>query len=490
MLEAFKSSRLFSRVNLAVWSPKMDVLAVLYDDSLDHVEFRRMDWTKVNSISIKNDSVNHLCFSPNGRMICLSTLNRKLLIYNVEDTVLLSSNTFQSGITAIAVGSFGSGNIFAISFDDGSISIFFGFHLALCHFQLEQSAKEMSFFENELYILLEDMKTVQRYSLPFLDNSSSILYIVSETISSFWILQQRIENSLDKVNENWNMLKNDIKPILKHLPSITNSILLHGITPSDLSTEQLPKIKKIVFHSLNEIVVLYTDVIIPSFLEIGECKSKLNAAEEFSSNDLGLKLTNLSSNSYLPKCFDILDQLHLFKECFESLFEFLSGADLITTMDKYHLQPHMMVNFIKNLDFSFDLTFSDLESKPISTPIHIPQEHSSTLIDGRFSTLNGQFLCSLSNKTVVTYDLHREEQKEYPFEDFVVYSYPFPDGCVGCFIQDEEQVRFIMMGSDDESFNGLPISDVSSFIVSNRRIALVVSPENFFSVVDLESVQE
>ena len=199
-LSKLSSSRLKSPIILSEWSSTIDVIALTYSNYPDVIELRRMDWTKVNSIKLETN-VSLFCFDSNGRNLCVATDDKRLSLYSIESCQLLSSNSFDSEITAICFGKYYCIDITAIACEDLFLYVLSGFHLMLCKIKLPLAAIKLTLDGLNLFAVLEDYVTISHFKLDSLEDNFAVIQLASKNLSEYWNNYQVIQSKMKLINE-------------------------------------------------------------------------------------------------------------------------------------------------------------------------------------------------------------------------------------------------------------------------------------------------
>ncbi|OHT14725.1 hypothetical protein TRFO_02980 [Tritrichomonas foetus] len=484
MLESISTTSLSSPIKLAEWSPKMDIIAITYHDAPETIELRRMDWTKVNSITLDYQATV-ICYTPNGRMICVGTADNKLQLFGIEDCKVISSMVFDNEITAVSIDECNEISITAVGFADGTVSLFSDFHFALCQYHLIQPAIKITLCDTEVFLLHEDHQNVSHFSITFIESDSALIKSTSKAFSSYWMHYHTIDNAVNKLNERWNQIWEESASFTSHNEDIARCFLL-GKNPPELSTEvHITRISKSIAHEFSEIQNLLANDIIPSFIELDKTIEQIKAAIEMSSK-LDISLYFDSSKSQIQNCLTMMENFRRLSNCFNALFGYLlNPASVISELAKANVSTNEFTDFLINYFHKFDLLDISIGQSPESKPIFEATHKADILLPARFSNVSKE-KCSCIGQTLSVYDLKEQEETTYQVSGQPLAAYPFSDGCVGCFFESGGSVYFKMFEDENESQAEVSLEDSAVFFISPRRIALVQSTEMFASVVDLE----
>lgn len=512
MLESISTTSLSSPIKLAEWSPKMDLVALTYLNSPETVELRRMDWTKVNSITLDSLAIA-ICFNPDGRMICIATSDNKLLLYNIEDSHVLTSMIFYNEITTVTIDDCNGISITAVGFSDSSVFLFSDFHFSLCRFELTQPAIKISLCENEIFCLHEDHKTVACFTLPFIESDAPFIKATSKAFSSYWMHYHKIEKSSAQLADIWNQIWEESSNFTSHSEDLARKFLL-GQSPPTLATEvHLSRLHKSISHEFVEIQNILSQDIILSFIELDKATEQIKAALDMSTT-LRINLGSDSSKQQIHNSLTMLDNFRRLSKCFDALFAFLINSDSQNGADQTHqnqaqnqenqetqaydflikssVTQSEFADFLVNYLHKFDLLDISIGEPPESEPVFQAVHKNDIELPYRFSYVNKE-KCACIGPKLVLYDLKENEQKQFDVNGQTLAAFPFGDGDVGCFYEDDGKIMFLMVSNigDDESEPTQSSAEVSLenstvFFISPRRIALVESTELFASVIDLE----
>ena len=462
----------------------MDIIAIVYRDSQETVELRRMDWVKVNSITL-SQPVTSICFSPDGRTICIATSNNAYL-YEIEHSKLLSSKQFDSEITCIYVGECNSMTITVIGFEDSTVSIFSDFHYAMSQFILPLPAMKFSLSDTALFALQDDGMTVSRFDMPFIINKSSIIRPTSEALSSYWVYKQTIDNAWAKLGDMWKRVWDEAEMFTPYRTELAKGFLC-GIDPPEISTEvHRERVCKTMQNELHQIRELVANEIIPAFIGLNKATEKLKAALTMSQST-GISVPSGGFAAQLKGCLVIIENSARLEKCFTALFEYLKdshGAVLPMSSTEF---ADFLVNYIS----PFDLPDIGIQEHPSSQPIFEMESKGDFPLPGRLSSVTGsKWVCIGQNVEVL--DLLTGEKQEYDVDGHPLAAYAFMDGDeeVGCFYENGGKASFKMFNGEDENGHDVGLVDATVFVISPRRIAFVQSTQLFCSVVDLATVDE
>lgn len=502
MLESFKSGQLSDAILFAKWSGKMDVIAICYAQSETKIELRRMDWTKVNSISISSPA-QHFCFSPDGKTLLVATTSRELFQFDIETAKLISSTLFSTDITCISYAQTNGINVFAVGNSDNTITIYSDIHFALCNCPLDGgNAEEISIHDGNVYVLLDDMVTVKSFELPFLSNNAELIKTVSSSVNTFWINNQKIENSIVEFDELWKTLWNESKEITENARSFAKSFLLGLPLDNQFSENHLQHLEKQVETTIEQLRDVIASDIVPSFIEMDKASKEIIMAVQFSPKEIGIQIDFQPSTENIKQCLARLETLTQISNCFKATFEYLQGkSPVLEILEKYNILSGNYVEFLAKYCNQFkiqEIEPIEIVSSIMSSPTFAAQSKGTITINGNFSSLNYSFVSSIVENKATIINLATSEEVEYSTNSQMTLAYPFEDGCVGCFSQNDSKSYFTMFGRESEEEGEEPdttpleilLTDVIAYIVSNRRIALVQSSTSYFTVVDLESVAE
>ncbi|KAK8899762.1 hypothetical protein M9Y10_002084 [Tritrichomonas musculus] len=513
MLESISTTSLSSPIKLAEWSPKMDLIALTYLNSPETVELRRMDWTKVNSITLDSLAIA-ICFNPDGRMICVATSDNKLLLFNIEDSHVLTSMTFYNEITTVTIDECNGISITAVGFSDSSVFLFSDFHFSLCRFELTQPAMKISLCENEIFCLHEDHKTVTCFTLPFIESDAPFIKSVSKAFSSYWMHYHKIEKSSAQLIDLWNQIWEESSQFTPHNEDLARRFLL-GQTPPELATEvHISRLHKSIAHEFTEMQNILAQDIIVSFIELDKATEQIKAALDMSTK-LRINLGSTTSKKQIHNSLTMLDNLRRLSKCFEALFAFLvksqnntqqaqsqqtpnqTNQDNQETQNYYFLTKTNVsrsefADFLVNFFHKFDLLDISIGEPPDSDPVFQAVHKNDIELPYRFSYVNKE-RCTCIGPKLVLYDLKQNESKQYDIAGQALAAYPFGDGDVGCFSESDGKAIFTMIsnceeeeGQTNQASAEVSLENSTVFFISPRRIALVESTELFASVIDLE----
>ena len=505
MLDSFKSGQLNDTILFAKWSGKMDVIAFCYINNENKIELRRMvDWVKVNTFSLPSAAQN-VCFSPDGKSIIVSTISREILQYDIETAKLISSTILPKDITCIAYNQSNGINILAVGNSDNTVAVFSELQFALCTFPLDgQNAEEISISEGKIYVLLEDLKTVMSFSLPFIEEESELIQKTSQSILSFWINCQKVDNSIAEFDEIWKSLWTEVKEITQYMPNIVRSFLLGDKLETPFSENHIQHLQKQVKNSLEQLTDVIASNIVPAFVKIDKASEDIIKAIKTAPKDLGIQIDYNSSTEQIQQCLARLEMITMISNCFDALFEFLStdAMHTYTVLDNLGVSTGIFSEFLTKYCKFFDIQ----EIMPIevtcsinSVPTYEAKKEVTSEIKGNFSIMNYSYVSSLEGNKATILNLDTQEANEYSTKDEITLAYPFQDGSVGIFSHEGSKTLFTMFGGDEgeeEEEAGEPtprevlLTDVTSIIVSNRKIAFVHSSTSFFTIVDLVPVDD
>ena len=226
---------------------------------------------------------------------------------------------------------------------------------------------------------------------------------------------------------------------------------------------------------------------------------------------------NLGSTSYkeqIHNSLTMLDNFRRLSKCFDALFYFLINSDSQNSADQSH-QPQSptqdnqesqacdflmksnvtqseFADFLVNFLHKFDLLDISIGEPPESEPVFQAVHKSDIELPYRFSYVNKE-RCACIGPELVLYDLMQNKQKQFEVNGQTLAAFPFGDGDIGCFYEDDGKIMFMMVSNiDDEesevtqSSAEVSLENSTVFFISPRRIALVESTELFASVIDLE----
>ena len=473
MLESISTTSLSSPIKLAEWSPKMDLIAVTYHDSPEIIELRRMDWTKVNVINI-GSAATTICYSPDGRMICVSSMDNKLLLFGIEDGRLLSSMTFYNEITTVTIDECNGISITAVGFADASVSLFSDFHFSLCHFNLVQPAIKISLTNDEIFLFHEDHRSVSHFKLPFINTDSLLIKSTSKAFSAYWMHYHIIENAIRRLNELWNQIWEESALFSSKKNEIAKSFLL-GQNPPELSTEvHIGRLLKSISHEFTEIQNLLSKDIITSFLEIDKSIEQITAALDMSTK-LEIKIRSETSKQQIQNCLTMMENFRKLSHCFDALFGYLLNPNsVLNELTKASISNIEFADFLVNYFSKFDLLDISIgpspESKPVFEALHINEFD----LPNRFSTVNKE-KCTCIGQTLSLFDLNKKEETVFDVDGQPLAAYSFSDDCVGCFYESEGKVLFRMFNGDNDASAEVSLENAAMFFISPRKIALVQS---------------
>ena len=482
MLEVISSSRTSSVISLAEWSPKMDIIALVYRDSPDCVELRRMDWVKVGSINLDIPATS-ICFSPNGRTLCIAAVNH-VYLYEIENSKLLSSTHFECAITCVHMGEYNGMTITIIAFEDANVSLFCDFHYALSQFAITLPAIGLSFCETSLFVLEEDGMTVLQFDMPFILTQYSLIKHTSEVLSSYWVHFQTIENAKTKLSNLGKRIWEEVSLLTSHADEIARSFI-SGTDPPELSTEvHRARIHKIMEQEFHEMKVLIAKEIMPSFMGLDKASQQLKAAIAMRPRT-GITLEAVGSERQLKDCIVALENLNRLEKCFGALFEYLRDSRTAVLPISNAEFADFLVNFLPG----FDLPDLSIKSVPKSSPIFEMEANGNFQLPGRFSSVSGSRCVCVSEK-VQLIDFMTKERWEYPVGGHPLAAYAFNNQEIGCFFENSGKASFVVLNSEDDTAREVGLADATIFVISPRRIAFVQSSQLFCSVVDLAPVDD
>lgn len=498
MLESYSTTALTSAIQLAEWSPTMDLIAITYANSPEIIELRRMDWTKVNSISL-NSSATAMCFNPNGRMICAATADNKLLLFGIEETRILSSMSFDTEITTVAMDECNGIQITAVGFADATVSLFSDFHFALCQIHLYLPAVKISLCDEDIYFLHEDHLTVSCFSLPFLKTDASLIQATSSAFSSYWMHFHTIENATAIISSKWKQIWEDSSLFVPHNEKIARCFLL-GQNPPELSSEvHLTRLQKSICNEFADIQKLFSQDIVPSFIALDKATRQIEAAAEMSGK-LKVQLKSISSNAQIHNSLTMMENFRKLSNCFDAFFAYLIGSlsaqpntgnisqSTYEILDNYKISATEFGDFLVNYFHKFDLLNIQIGQPPESEPVFEAVHKNELELPSRFSSVNKE-KCACIGSELSVYDLKSQENTKYAIDGHPLAAYAFSTGTVGCFYNsntDDDNVMFVMLNGDNDSPASVSLENSTLFFISPRRIALVESTEMFASVIDLE----
>lgn len=489
MLEEIKSFRLPTSIKMSEWSPKMDIIAIVYIDDPTVVELRRMDWTKVNTISIGSD-VTLLCFSSNGRSIYVATTNNEMISFNIENGNFISHRQYHLTITAIANSDCNGINITAVGFEDRTVSILSGWSFTLSIIQLSQAVNKISFNETDMFLLLEDNRTIIHYALPFVKSESVLINSVSSILSSYWSNYLIVSNAINAVNDIWNRIWDECAPFENSGPDLAKCFLI-GTKPPDLSTEMhCARLQKSVLHELSEIKNLISEKIIPSLIELDTYNDQFKIVLAISPK-LDYTYNPESPAQQLKDALINMQNIEKLRKCFNTFFSYLQNPSIIIgTLEQTGISAAMFSEFLVKYLYPFPLyDVTPPDGPEITVPPFEALQIDELSISSRYSCMSGSTCVCLGEK-ITAVELLSQETTEYSVDGQPIYAYPFDDGCIGCFYQSEEKPMFIMFNGENDSPHEVSLANASIFRISPRRIALVETEALFCAVVDLEAYTE
>ena len=521
MLETISSSKLNAPIAIAEWSPTMDVIAISYSNALDVIELRRMDWAKVQRINLNGKNNETMCFSPNGRKLCVATSEMCLFLYNIENAQLITENSFQHAITAIAMMEYNDIDFIAVAFDDQTVSIFADFHFALSTIQIDQVAIKLSITNNMLFCLLEDYVTIVKFSTLFISEHFNYIQPIATNLSAYWIQHQTLYQKAMEVSSLWNSIweemNNEKMNISNQSEEIARCFLLGNLPPTISHEAHRTRICKQIIQNLDDMINIFADHIVPTILQLNKTISYLRGALEIAPS-FGISLPDSYQmnqpkkiSTILNNCFVMIQNSKLLKKCINALFAYLNltnPSESISIISQYDVAPTEFADFLANFCKKFDLLDISITETPESIPIFHIDPCGSLSLSGS-ANLQKEYCTCISEQKVSLFNLETDEVQDFLVNGTILSAFPFENGLVGCFSQIDEKPIFQMFGetndedeeNEDNDENGkndnievishpISILDASSFIISPRKIALVSSSELFCAVVDLASFVE
>ena len=515
MLETISSSKLNSPIAIAEWSPTMDVIAISYLNALDVIEFRRMDWTRVQRISLNGKNVDAMCFSPNGRKLAVASSEMRLFLYNIENSQLITENSFQHTITAIAMMEHDDVDILAVAFDDQTVSLFADFHFALLTITLDQVAIKLSITNNMLFCVLEDYITIRKFPTLFISENFHYIKPIATNLSTYWIHHQMLFQKAMEVNSLWDHIwdemNNEKLDIVNQSEEIARSFLLGNLPPEISHEAHRTRICKQIIQNMDDIINIFAEDIVPTILELNTTISYLRGALEIAP-PFGVSIPDSYQmnqpekfSTILNNCFVMIQNTKLLKKCINALFAYLNATSVsesLSIIAQHDVAPTEFADFLANFCKKRDLLDISITETPQSIPVFSIDTCGSFSLFGT-PTLQKQYCTCLSDHKVSLINLETDEIQEFFIKGTPLSAFPFENGLVGCFSQKDEKPVFQMFGEEDEESeeNGdnslkenteviehsVSLLEASNFIISPRKIALLNSNELFCAVVDLAS---
>jgi hypothetical protein len=483
MLESISSARLNSAVKFAEWSPKMDVIAIVYDDVQDAIELRRMDWTKVNTIALGSPATA-LCFGSDGRSICAATLANRLWLFGIERSAVRPWMDFPSTVTCVHMGSCNGISITIVAFSDATVSVFSDFHLSLAAFEVASPAIQISLSGTTVFLLLDDGRTISRFDLPFVLNHSEEIQATSSALSSYWFHRETIENARLRLEEIWKRIWGEAAPFTSHGIELAKSFLC-GRPPPELSTEvHRSRVKKSIAADLSKMKNILAAEIIPSYLQLDKYSETLQAALDIAL-EVGISLSERRSQPQLRNCLSMIENCKKLDACFTALFDYLqNGPDTI-----FSVSTPEFAEFLVDYLCGFELLDIRIGEGPVSHPVFSAEEQPDLQLPNRYSRItNAECICLATGVSVI--DLTIGDAKEYEVDGQPLAGYAFDDGAIGCFYETDGQVNFVMLNAENAAPHEVSLLDATRFVISPRRIAFVEPTQGFCAVVDLQAAAD
>lgn len=457
----------------------MDIIAFVFQGAPESVEIRRMDWAKVNSITV-DAPVCALCFSPDGKTLCIATSN-KVMLYEIEHSQLLSTRITDCEIVCVHIGESNGTVITIISCVDGTISLFCDFHFALSTFILPTPAHELSLIGTSVYALHEDGRELSHFEIPSMESQSTLINSIAKVFSTYWINYQKIENAHAQLEDTWKRIWEEASIFSSRNEELAKAFLC-GLDPPEISTDSHRiRLAKSIAQELADMKSIIANTIIPAFTKLDEASRKLKAGVEICPQ-IGIEVDDYGSPRQIKNCFMMIRNIQLLEKCFATLFQYLQDSrsfDLSVSTTEF-------ADFLANYLTGFPLLDLRITKVPTSTPMFEAVEKEELVLPGRFSAVSGsKWTCLSSN--VKVFDAETGETEEFDVDGTPLAAYSFDDDTVGCFYENDEMTQFVLLNGENDTPRGVELVDATSFVISPRRIAFVLSAQLFCSVVDLDS---
>jgi hypothetical protein len=457
----------------------MDVIALIYADIPDSIELRRMDWTRVNTIGLGNPATA-LCFSPDGRTICVATASNQLLLFGIERSPTVPSMRFDIAIAAVHMATCNGIPLTIVAFADATVSVFSDFHFTLANFVLPAVTAHIGLADSTVFLLLEDGRSVSRFRFPFLETESLLIRATSAALASYWHHHDIVEGATGKLADIWKRIWEEASPFTAHGIALAQAFLCGG-TPPELSTEvHRGRIKRSIGNEIVKMRKILAEQIIPSFLELDRATEKLQAALDIAPG-IGIEIRSIRSDRQLRNCLSMLENLRKTELCFTALFDYLEARVDATPVVSTAEFTEFLVKHLRG----FDLLDIGVGEGPISKPIFAAEQQVELELPSRYSCMRGAKCVCLSDALSVV-DLQSGDHQDFEVEGHPLSGFPFDDDTVGCFYEDDGCVKFVLLGCEDSASYKISLVDAAAIVISPRKIAFVASSQAFCTVVDLQ----